>query len=64
MNCYTVEIERTYRTTISIKASSRKQAMRDVQGIAERGHEHGDLAQINVRILDVADGRSDCSQSM
>lgn len=64
MNCYTVEIERTYRTTFSIKASSRKQAMRDVQRIAERGHEHEDLAQINVRILDVADGRSDCSQSM
>ena len=64
MNCYTVEIERTYRTTVSIKASSRKQAMRAAQGISERGREHGALAQINVRILDVADGRSDSSQSM
>lgn len=64
MKRYTVEIERTYRTIVSFKASSRKQAMRDAQGIAELGHEYGDLAQINMRILDAADGRSDCSQSM
>lgn len=32
---YTVEIERTYRTVLTVKALNRKQAMRDAQGISE-----------------------------
>ena len=37
MKDYTVEIERTYRTVLTVKALNRKQAMRDAQGISRRG---------------------------
>lgn len=46
---YTVEVERTYRSTIKMVANNRQQVMRDAQKLAERSHDS--LIEVHVRIV-------------
>lgn len=52
MKEYMVKIERTYRTTVTLKSMNSEQAIRDAKRLGADGRERGRLTEVNIRVCD------------